>query len=65
MRHVRAKYVGLLAGLFFGWIVIHYGFFKAVFVAVLAAAGWYLGRVLDGELDISGYVRRPDHEELE
>jgi uncharacterized membrane protein len=65
MRQIRAKYLGLFAGLFFGWIIIHYGLFKAVFVAVLGAAGWYVGRVLDGEADLSGFVRRPENEDLE
>ena len=62
---LRTKHVGALLGLGFGWVVIHYGWLQAIFVAVATGLGWTLGRILDGELDISGYIRRPNTDEWE
>ena len=62
---MSSKHVGALLGLGFGWLVVQYGFFKAVFVAVVALLGWFLGRIVDGELDVTQYIRRRDAEDLE
>ncbi len=61
----RFKHVGALAGLLFGWLIIQYNFFQAVFVFVVAGIGWAAGKVFDGETDITRYIRRPEEEELE
>lgn len=58
----RAKHVCALLGFFFGWLIVHYNFFIAVFLAVTAALGWFVGKVLDGETDISEYIRRRNQE---
>jgi uncharacterized membrane protein len=60
-----SKHVGALLGLGFGWLAVQYGPFKAVFVAAVVGIGWFIGRVLDGETDISDYVRRRGPEEME
>ena len=65
MIHVRFKHIGALLGLAFAWFVVQYGFFQAVFVAVAVGLGWFLGRILDGEVDVAEYVRRRDVEDLE
>ena len=56
------KYAGALAGLVFGYLILRFGFIKAVFVLALAAVGWVIGRVLDGEIDVTSYIRRNDLE---
>ena len=60
MKQLRMQHVGALVGLIFGLAVIHYGFIRGVFLLALAVAGWFIGRVLDGELDVSDYLRRRD-----
>jgi uncharacterized membrane protein len=62
---VRSKHVGALVGLGVGWLIVQYGLIAAVFVLALAAAGWAVGRVLDGEIDVSRYVHRSDSQDLE
>lgn len=64
MMTFPSKYVGAIAGLIFGWMVVQYGF-KAFFIIVVGLLGWLVGKVLDGEADISQYIRRRDEEELE
>ena len=56
------KYAGALAGLVFGYLILRFGFVAAVFVLALAAVGWIVGRVLDGEIDVTSYIRRNDLE---
>ena len=62
---IRSKHVGALLGFGFGWLIVHYNVFIAVFLAVMAAAGWFVGRILDGEADLSDYVSRRRGEDLE
>jgi uncharacterized membrane protein len=59
------KHVGALLGFGFGWLIVQYGFVAAVFVLAMALAGWAVGRVLDGELDISQYIRPREPADLE
>jgi len=60
-----SKHIGLLLGFGFGWIVVQFGIVKAVFVLAMAAVGWIVGRVLDGEIDVSQYIRRNGPDDLE
>jgi uncharacterized membrane protein len=60
MSQWRAKHFGGLTGLVFGLLTIFFSIEKAIFLLALAAVGWCVGRVLDGEVDIPGYVRRRD-----
>lgn len=62
---LTSKHLGALLGFGFGWLVVQYGFVAAVFVLAMAAAGWVVGRILDGELDVSQYIRRQDPMDLE
>lgn len=41
------KILGILLGLVFGWLVIHYGFFKTFFIMLMVAIGYFLGKQLD------------------
>ncbi|KUK83771.1 MAG: putative membrane protein [Pelotomaculum thermopropionicum] len=50
------KIIGVIIGLFFGWFAIKYGLFKALFVAVCAVAGYYIGKRLDENFDFKGLM---------
>jgi uncharacterized membrane protein len=65
MQRMKLKYAGAALGLLFGWLIVQYGFFRALFVLVLAVIGWMIGRILDGEVDISEYLALRDRENLE
>lgn len=54
---ITSKHVGALLGFGFGWLIVQYGIVSAVFVGALALGGWAVGRVLDGEIDVSAYIR--------
>jgi uncharacterized membrane protein len=62
---LTSKHIGILLGFGFGWIVVQHGFVKGVFVLAMAAVGWVIGRVLDGEIDVSQYIRRRGVDDLE
>jgi apolipoprotein N-acyltransferase len=55
---MRAKHAGALLGLAFGWLVVQYNIYIAVFLAVCAGVGWVVGRVVDGETDVVELLRR-------
>jgi uncharacterized membrane protein len=59
--HFSRKHFGAVAGALFGWLIIQYGLFKAVFVLAALVAGWYVGRVLDGEVELGDLVQRGDY----
>jgi uncharacterized membrane protein len=46
------KAVGVLLGLIYGFLAIKYGFFKAFFVLICAALGYYIGKRLDEKVDL-------------
>lgn len=46
------KILGLVFGFIFGVCVLVFGFFKALFVGLLALAGWWIGKVFEGEVDV-------------
>lgn len=48
VRH-RGKVVGTLLGLILGWMVVEYGLFKTLFVAVCIGLGYVLGSRADRE----------------
>ncbi|MFD7539919.1 DUF2273 domain-containing protein [Streptomyces sp. NPDC059819] len=50
--------VGLLAGMALGFAAFFGGFWAFLLVAVLGAVGLVVGRLLDGDLEISDFVRR-------
>ncbi|MTI79968.1 MAG: DUF2273 domain-containing protein [Firmicutes bacterium] len=47
MEHHRGKALGALLGLLFGWFAIVYGLFKALFVTLCIALGFFIGKRLD------------------
>ncbi|MBP2369197.1 hypothetical protein [Pseudonocardia parietis] len=55
---MNATQTGLLAGLLLGIAGATGGFLVFVITLVLGAIGLLVGRVLDGELDVSGLLGR-------
>ena len=64
MQTVRPKVLGAAAGALIGWLIVQYGLFAAAFIVLLGVIGWLAGRLIEGELDLSGF-RRPADRELE
>jgi len=50
-RH-KGKIGGLILGLVSGWLIIRYGFWKALFVALCMGIGYYIGKRLDEQVDL-------------
>lgn len=55
---MNATQTGLLAGLILGAVGALGGFSAFIVALVLGALGFVIGRVLDGDLDISGVIGR-------
>uniref|UniRef100_A0A7C2J020 DUF2273 domain-containing protein n=1 Tax=Ammonifex degensii TaxID=42838 RepID=A0A7C2J020_9THEO len=53
-RH-RGKVIGVALGLAFGWFAIVYGFWKAIFVALCVAVGYYVGKRIDERVDLGRF----------
>jgi hypothetical protein len=62
---IKTRHLGAVMGFAFGWLIIEKGLPLAVFVGVVAAVGWVIGRVLDGEIDLQDFVRRRDGENFD
>ncbi|MFD3874847.1 hypothetical protein [Streptomyces sp. NPDC058623] len=52
--------VGLLAGMALGFAAYFGGFWAFLLVAALGAVGLVIGRILQGDLDVSDFVRPRD-----
>jgi uncharacterized membrane protein len=55
---MHTKYVGAAFAFAFGLVILQFGFFQALFVAVLALLGWIIGKVCDGEIDVIRLLQR-------
>lgn len=53
---MRASLIGLLVGIALGFAGAFGGFGVFVIVAVLGAVGFIVGKVIDGELDVTPYL---------
>ena len=54
----RGKVIGVILGLCFGLIVLKYGFWRAFFVLICVAAGYFLGSRTDaGEMVQGAFIR--------
>ena len=58
VHRVSGKIAGAVIGLGFGLVVIHYGLLRALFLAACAFAGWWIGRVLEGEISLDEIIAR-------
>lgn len=57
---MRSSTLGLIVGLVLGLAGAFGGFGAFVLVAVLGAAGFAVGKVLDGQIDVSSYLPGAD-----
>jgi hypothetical protein len=53
---ISATLVGLMVGIALGFGAVIDGFVGFIVMLVLAAAGLIVGRVVDGELDLTDYL---------
>lgn len=53
---IRASQMGLMVGLTLGIVAVFGSFASMLVVALAGLVGWVVGRVLQGELDLSEYV---------
>ncbi len=65
MNPGRTKLICAVAGLVLAWLIVHYGFYRAVFVVVGGLAGWYVGRILEGEIRPFEMLRRAEGDDHE
>ncbi|HUW64312.1 MAG TPA: DUF2273 domain-containing protein [Spirochaetia bacterium] len=56
-RH-RGKVVGVVLGLLFGLLLVTWGFFKTVFVALCVVLGYLIGKRLDDHFDFRDILNR-------
>jgi hypothetical protein len=54
--------VGLLVGVTLGFAGYIGGFWAFLLVAALGAVAWSFGRVLQGDVDVGGFVRPRDRQ---
>lgn len=48
----KGKIIGAIIGIVIGIIILVFGFFKTIFIAFCALAGWHLGNAIDREESI-------------
>lgn len=48
-EHHRFKVLGLLLGLVFALLVIHFGILRTLFIVLCAGTGYWIGKRLDDE----------------
>ncbi|HAK74785.1 MAG TPA: hypothetical protein DCP36_16810 [Sporomusaceae bacterium] len=51
-QHHGGKLMGALFGFVFGILVLHFGFFKTVFIVFCVGAGYVVGKRIDEKEDI-------------
>lgn len=52
------KILGVLLGLALGWMIIHYGFFKSLFIIAMVIIGYIFGKNLDEGASFSSIIDR-------
>lgn len=52
------KILGVILGLILGWMVIHYGFFKSLFIIFMVVMGFIIGKQLDEGATLGSIVDR-------
>jgi uncharacterized membrane protein len=55
---LNPKTIGIIAGLVLGLIVIFVGVLKAIVVVLFILAGWFIGKVWMGEIDLQDLYER-------
>ncbi len=52
------KVIGLVLGLIAGILVINYGFWKALFIALCIIGGFFIGKAIDENIDVDNWFKR-------
>jgi len=55
---LNPKVIGAIAGLIVGLIVIFFGVLKAFILALFILAGWFVGKIWMGEIDLLDVYER-------
>ena len=55
---LNSKIIGAIAGLVLGLIVIIFGVLQAILVILFVLAGWFIGKVRMGEIDLQDIYER-------
>ena len=55
---LNPKIIGAIAGLVLGLIVIIFGVLEAILVILFVLAGWFIGKVRMGEIDLQELYER-------
>jgi len=55
---LNPKIIGAIAGLVLGLIVIIFGVLEAILVILFVLAGWFIGKVWMGEIDLQELYER-------
>ncbi len=50
------KYIGLIVGLIVGIVWMWLGFERLIVVLIFGVAGYVIGRILEGELDVQRFI---------
>lgn len=58
VEHNLGKLLGVGIGLLLGWMVIHYGIFKTLFVIIIVIIGYLLGKQLDEGENLNSIISR-------
>lgn len=53
---MNGKSISVLIAISFGIVLFWLGWGAAVSVLVLGLAGWFIGKLVSGEIDVSGYL---------
>ncbi len=53
----RGKAIGILLGLIAGILVITYGFWRTVFIAICIGAGYLVGKKIDDQVDMEAWLK--------
>ena len=53
---MNGKSISVFIAVAFGIVLFWLGWGAAVSVLVLGLAGWFIGKLVSGEIDISGYL---------
>ena len=55
---LNPKIIGAIAGLVLGLVVIIFGVLEAILVILFVLAGWFIGKVRMGEIDLQELYER-------
>ena len=50
--------VGVFFGFILGVVWVAFGFQSVLLGAILAVVGYFVGRILDGQVDLQSYIQR-------